>query len=313
MKQLLFLFLSITVFAQPPKAIVILVDGIPYDVIQKLKPKNLSQIAENGSMAPAFVGGERGGATESPTISAVGYNSMLTGVWTNKHNVWGNGIEAPNYKYPTFFKVVRDQKPKLKLGIFSTWLDNRTKLLGEGLPQTNHLKMDFAFDGYELDTVNFPHQPDKKYIKDIDELVTAKATEVIKTKSPDLSWLYLEFTDDMGHKYGDSEPFYQSVYHADSLIGEVYKAIVEREKTTKEKWLLIVTTDHGRDAKTGKNHGGQSDRERITWICTNQPKTNERFRYGLAIVDIFPSVCQFMKINIPDTVKKELEGRSFLK
>ena len=291
MKQLLFLFLSITVFAQKPKAIVILVDGIPYDVIQKLKPKNLYQIAQKGGLAPAYVGGERGGATESPTISAVGYNSMLTGVWTNKHNVWGNGIEAPNYKYPTFFKVARDQKPKLKLGIFSTWLDNRTKLLGEGLPQTNHLKMDFAFDGYELDTVNFPHQPDKKYIKDIDELVT----------------------DDMGHRYGDSEPFYRSVYHADSLIGEVYKAIVEHEKTTKEKWLLIVTTDHGRDAKTGKNHGGQSDRERITWICTNQPKTNERFRNGLAIVDIFPSVCQFMKINIPDTVKKELEGRSFLK
>lgn len=313
MKYLILFLLSCELFAQKPKTIVILVDGIPYDVIQKLKPKNLFKIAEKGGLAQAYVGGEKGGKSQSPTISAVGYNSMLTGVWTNKHNVWGNGIEAPNYNFPTFFKIARDQNPELKLGIFSTWLDNRTKLLGEGLPQTNHLKMDFAFDGYELDTMSFPHRPDKKYIKDIDELVTTKAAETIKIHGPDLSWLYLEFTDDMGHKFGDSEQFFQSVYHADSLIGEVYKAIIEREKLTKEKWLLVITTDHGRDAETGSDHGGQSDRERITWICTNQPNTNGRFQNGLAIVDIFPSVCQFMNIKIPEAVKKELEGVSFLR
>jgi phosphopentomutase len=73
----------------------------------------------------------------------------------------------------------------------------------------------------------------------------------------------------------------------------------------------MITTDHGRDAKTGKNHGGQSFRERVTWIATNKKPKNSRFNNGLAVVDIFPSVCTFLKIKIPKTVKENLEGISF--
>ncbi|MFN3847828.1 MAG: alkaline phosphatase family protein [Spirosomataceae bacterium] len=301
------------VFGQKKKTVVILVDGIPYDVIQKVNPPNLEKIAKIGAFGKAYVGGEKGGKTQSPTISAVGYNSMLTGTWANKHNVWDNDIEAPNYNYPTFFKVARDQKPNLKLGIFSTWLDNRTKLLGEGLPETNRLMLDYKFDGYEKDTVRFPHDAGKIYIKNIDELVVQKAVETIQKNAPDISWVYLEFTDDMGHKFGDSQEFYDAVRFADGLIGKIYDAIEKREKKNKEDWLLIVTTDHGRDEKTGKNHGRQSDRERTTWISTNKKNVNQRFSNGLAVVDIMPSVCQFMGIEIPKSVKENLEGESFLK
>ncbi len=316
MKYILTLLLACfcySVLAQQRKTLVVLIDGVPFDVIQKLNPPFLSEIAGTGSIAKAYVGGERGGESQSPTISAVGYNSMLTGTWAHKHNVWGNGIENPNYAYPTFFKLARDQKPGLKLGIFSTWEDNRTKLLGEGLADTGYLTLDFKFDGYEMDTVRFPHTTDRTFIRDIDNLVTQKAAETIQNHAPDISWVYLEFTDDMGHKYGDSEEFYQSVIHADSLIGQLYETVKEREKSSGEEWLILITTDHGRDAATGKNHGGQSDRERETWIVTNRSDLNDRFSNGLAVVDILPSVCQFMGIEIPQKVKDQLDGRSFLK
>jgi predicted AlkP superfamily pyrophosphatase or phosphodiesterase len=236
---------------------------------------------------------------------------MLTGTWANKHNVWGNGIENPNYAYPTFFQLIRDNKPKLKLGIFSTWQDNRTKLLGEGLKETKQLQLDYKFDGFEHDTLRFPHNSKVHYIKQIDSVVAQLAAETIMEKGPDLSWVYLEYSDDMGHKYGDSPEFYESVEYMDTLIGKIYKAVKNREKQLNEKWLVIITTDHGRDAKTGKNHGGQSDRERNTWIATNQKIQNSRLESSLAIVDIFPSVCQFMKIKIPKSVKRNLEGKSF--
>jgi predicted AlkP superfamily pyrophosphatase or phosphodiesterase len=304
------LFTSIS-FAQQKKVVVILVDGIPYDVIKQVNPPHLKEIASKGALGKAYVGGEKGGKTESPTISAVGYNSMLTGTWANKHNVWGNGIEAPNYSYPTFFKIARDARPDMKLGIFSTWEDNRTKLLGEGLSATNHLKMDFVFDGYEHDTIRFPHKSKVHYIKQIDEFVSQKAAETIKEKAPDLSWVYLEYTDDMGHKHGDSPEFYEAIQNADKLIGDVYAAVKFREKNFKEHWLIIITTDHGRDAKSGHDHGGQSDRERDTWIVTNQKPKTSRFTKGLAVVDIFPSVCKFLNIEIPKSVKDNLEGVSF--
>ena len=78
------------------KSIFIIADGIPADVIEKLDLPNFKKIAKEGGFARALVGGEKGGYTETPTISAVGYNSVLTGVWVNKHNVWGNDIVAPN-------------------------------------------------------------------------------------------------------------------------------------------------------------------------------------------------------------------------
>ncbi|UBM58539.1 alkaline phosphatase family protein [Marinilongibacter aquaticus] len=311
---LIFFLVSISVLAQKHKTLVVLVDGIPFDVIEKVSTPNLDAIASDGGFAAAYVGGEKGGVSESPTISAVGYNSMLTGTWANKHNVWGNGIKAPNYAYPTFFQLARAAKPALTLGIFSTWEDNRTKLLGENKAETNHLHLDVKFDGYEKDTVNFPHDANREYIKNIDELVVSKAVESLKGKeAPDISWVYLEYTDDMGHKFGDSPQFYDAVSFEDHLIGNLYETIREREKSLGEEWLVVVTTDHGRSEKDGKGHGGQSARERKTWIVTNQNGLNTRFKSGLAVVDILPSVCRFMDIEIPQEVAGNLDGQSFLK
>ena len=74
-------------------------DGISADVIERLDPPALKSISEVGGYARAHVGGEKDGYSQTPTISAVGYNSLLTGTWVNKHNVWDNDIAEPNYSY----------------------------------------------------------------------------------------------------------------------------------------------------------------------------------------------------------------------
>jgi predicted AlkP superfamily pyrophosphatase or phosphodiesterase len=307
------LMLPMIAFGQNKKCLLILVDGIPADVIEKTYTPNIDKLAKKGGYARAYVGGEKGGESQSPTISAVGYNSMLTGTWANKHNVWGNSIKSPNYAYPSIFQVARRSESSHKLAIYSTWEDNRTKLLGENLKETNHLKLDIVFDGYENDTITFPHDSEREYIKNIDQLVVREASSSIRKDGPDLSWVYLEFTDDMGHKFGDSPQMAAAVKLADEQIGKLYKEIKKRERKYKEEWLFIVTTDHGRDEETGKNHGGQSDRERTTWILTNQNNLNNRFKNGLAIVDIFPTVVQFMLLKPPAEVIENLDGESFLR
>ena len=298
--------------AQTKKVLFVIADGIPASVFEKANKPAINNIIYNGAYLPCYVGGERGGVTESPTISAVGYNSLLTGTWTNKHGVVDNAIANPNYNYPTIFKVFKEAYPNKKIGVFSTWLDNRTKLVGDGLPQTNYLKVDYYRDGYELDTIQFPHDKNAHYIHLIDEKVVQEAAHVIKDSAPDLSWVYLEYTDDMGHKFGKSPELDTAISMLDRQMQKLMEAVAYRQISFNEEWLVIITTDHGRDAQTGKDHGGQSDSERNTWLVINKKPNNDALNRRTAIVDIFPTIATFLDIKLPKKVAQNLEGTALI-
>ncbi len=295
------------------KVVFIIVDGISADMLENTKTPYLDSIAIRGGYSRAYVGGLKNGYSQTPTISAVGYNSLLTGTWVNKHQVYGNDIKEPNYNYPTLFRIVKDNDEQKKTAIFSTWQDNRTKLVGKNLKETGYLKVDYAFDGFELDTLNFPHDEEHMYIKNIDEHVAMEAARYIRAEGPDLSWVYLQFTDDIGHKYGDGPQLKEAIAFEDLLVGTIWRSVLAREQNYQEEWLLLVTTDHGRTQADGKGHGGQSDRERSTWIVTNSGDTNAYFREQTpAIVDIMPTVLRFMKLPVADEIAYEIDGVPFI-
>jgi predicted AlkP superfamily pyrophosphatase or phosphodiesterase len=298
--------------AQNKKVLFVIADGIPASELEKATKPGFDAIINKGAYLPCYVGGEKDGLTKSPTISAVGYNSLLTGTWTNKHGVVDNAIKNPNYHYPTIFKVFKEAYPTKKIGVFSTWLDNRTKLVGDGLAQTNFLQVDYHRDGYELDTIQFSHDKNAWYIHLIDEKVVAEASKVIKDSAPDLSWVYLEYTDDMGHRYGKSPELDTAISMLDKQIQKLMGAVAYREKNFNEEWLVVITTDHGRDAQTGKDHGGQSDAERNTWLVMNKKPNAYAISKRTAIVDIFPTIASFLNIKLSESVVENLEGVSLL-
>lgn len=306
---LIFTAAAIGSYAQKKKVVFMIVDGIPADMIEKLNTPALNAISKIGGYRRAYVGGEKGGYSQTPTISAVGYNSLLTGTWVNKHNVWGNDIKAPNYSYHNLFRLIETQSPAKKTAVFSTWLDNRTRLVGEGLPEAGGIQLDHHVDGLEKDSVRFPHDQDAFYIHKIDEEVIRQAAMYIRNEGPDLAWIYLQYTDDMGHMYGNSGRFEKAIEIMDDQVRRVWEAIQSRERNYGDKYEIYITTDHGRDNETGKGHGGQSDRERSTWIVTNAANLNAYFDKEVpAIVDIMPSIAHTLKLKLTRDQQMEIDG-----
>ena len=77
-------------YAKQRKVVYVVLDGIPADYVERVRPKTIFEIAASGGYSRAYTGGEVGGYSQTPTISAIGYMNILTGTWMNKHNVDGN-------------------------------------------------------------------------------------------------------------------------------------------------------------------------------------------------------------------------------
>lgn len=295
------------------KALFVVVDGIPADVIERVVTPGIDAVVADGSYQRAYVGGELGMPTESPTISAVGYMSLITGTWSNKHNVRANyGIE-PNYAFWDIFRVAKHQARTVTTGIFSTWTDNRTILMGDGLEEAGGFKVDFVADGFENDPAFAPALNDLDRIQAIDLHVTTVAATTIVEAGPDLAWVYLQHTDDIGHRDGDGSTMDLAVRWMDARIAELWSAVQARKKeAANEDWLVLITTDHGRISSDGRGHGGQSDRERTIWIASNSPRMVPSHERTPSIVDIYPTIVEHMRFELPAEVAEQLEGQSLL-
>ena len=296
-----------------PKVVFVIVDGIPADVIERVPTPAIDAIAEAGGYSRAAMGGPIGELAETPTISAPGYMSLITGTWANKHNVYKNYGISPDYSYWNLFRLARSERPELRLGIFSTWTDNRTILLGEGLAEGGNWRFDVVVDGLEKREARLPPEPMDVRIADIDDVVSREAARLIESEGPDLSWVYLQHTDDVAHKHGDSVEFEQAVIQMDERLHAIWSGVRARQRVHEEDWLVIVTTDHGRDAVTGRTHGGQSERERTIWMATNSQRLTPDFYATPEIVDIYPSIATHLGITIPEQVARHLDGASFIK
>lgn len=315
MKRILFVAIALLAIvgaqASTRKVVYVVLDGIPADYIERVHPATVFDVARHGGYARAYTGGEIGAYSQTPTISAVGYMNILTGTWLNKHNVPGNSNLEPNYNYWSLFRIAKEQQRDYKTALFSSWTDNRTVLIGAGKPETDNLKIDIVRDGYELDKSRLRRADGSADIFAIDSVVCREAAECIRRDAPDLSWVYLWYTDEAFHAHGDSEYVDSYVRRTDEQVARIWEAVQYREKNFDEEWMVIITTDHGRD-ESGHHHGGQSARERSVWISTNVGDLNAHFGGpALSLVDILPTICRFMGFEMPRDVAFEKDGISF--
>lgn len=277
------------------RVLVIGIDGVQRAAFQTAisdgRVPNLAQIADTGV---AYWNLEAGGiyhtSTQQPTITGPGWSSVCTGVFQNKHGIEDNNndkvVEGRYYLYPHFFKHIRELYSDSWLGsICDAVTPNSVLVLSEN------------------GIANLVYTPTsaEKNAGLGDVKVTEKVVETLQNENPDALFIHFLDADHAGHTYGygDDIPQYMNTLEdIDGYIGQIQTALQNRPQYAEEKWLIVVTSDHG--GGHNKSHGSQSDDDRHIFGFFNGPGfTGGVINNTLTYQDIFaPTILSYLGIGI---------------
>lgn len=183
------------------------------------------------------------GITESPSISAQSWASLMHGVNCNVHGITADSVGSypTDSDYPSFFRVVRENDPDAKLGSYTTWNTINNLIVEDGIGITK-----VGWSGTDADLTN-------------------KICTYVESASPNVLFVQFDNVDAAGHKYGfGSDEHLAKITETDALIGRVYESYVKAGLI--EDTLFIVTTDHGGTRVASGdylgNHGGETPEEK---------------------------------------------------
>jgi len=212
--------------------IVISIDGLRPDAIERAPAKHLQALIERGAYCATA-------KTVSPTVTLPGHVSMLSGLDVGRHGVTANEELPGFFMAPTVFTAAKNMN--LRTGIFFS----KSKLRYLARPGA----VDVAY-GTAIVTV----EPDAA--------TTAAAlarvfAERWAERSFDFAFVHLREPDEAGHKEGwMTEAYLRGVAEADAAVGSILETVRASERVA-----VIVTADHG---GTGLTH---ADDPVIPWIC----------------------------------------------
>ncbi len=227
------------------------IDGVRPDVLAEVSTPNLDALAADGTFTDRA-------RTTFPSVSGPGWSSLLTGVWPEKHGVTDNSFEGKRYDlYPDFLTRVESVRPELGTFAVADWLP--LVEAEDGLPTIgNGVDAKHVIDGYETGWAAG------------DSLGVTSAVERLTGADPSALFVYLGNPDEVSHETGAiGEEYRGAIALADSHVGRLVAAVRQRPTYSREDWLILVSTDHGRLADG--DHGGDSDEERTIFFIASGP------------------------------------------
>lgn len=290
------------------KVLVIGLDGLRWDklnrVIEAGKAPKLARLIRRGfgvrsqlDYAPP----------EAATISEVGWCSVASGVWPDKHGVRGAFLnmdpgQATKNGYDDFLTRIEAARPKLSTFLASDWGNIGTE--ANGGPIFGSAADAISATAVAGDAVEDWNAGDRE--------VTKASRRYIRHQNPDVGFVYLGAIDAAAHDVGSATPTYtRMIAKTDRRVGRLMRAIKRRPTRKRERWTVLVTTDHGQrnlDYGSVLAHGFGSDLEREVFVIGSGGGAVRAKAPELAeIVDIAPTV--FKRLRIPVDPGWGLDGR----
>jgi len=176
--------------------------------------------------------------TVYPSSSFPAWGSMFHGVGPEKHKL-GSPVPCPeNVSWPSFMKVLQQERPDSRLASFSCWEPINSNII-------------------ELSCgCHCVSMPDP-------ELVNT-STGYIRNNPPDILFMQLDDIDAAGHKHGyGTKSYLEQITITDGLVGQVIDAI--KDAGVFDDSMIILLSDHG---GYEKGHGtDHPDCMTTFWAC----------------------------------------------
>jgi predicted AlkP superfamily pyrophosphatase or phosphodiesterase len=229
--------------SQPPRFIVIGVDGLSVDGVGTARTPRLHELMDRSTWTLVARG-------VMPTLSSPNWASMIDGAGPEQHGITSNGILRKMVEiepvcrdaegmFPTIFEVMRAQQPSNRIVIIHDW-PGFANLVEKHAP----------------DVMQHVHGAAK----------TAEiAAEYWKRNHPELMFVHLDNVDHAGHADGWATPsYYRAVEDADRYVGVILDML--RQESALDSTYVLISSDHG---GKGRGHGKNSLEEiQIPWILS---------------------------------------------
>ena len=286
------------------RALLIGLDGVQYEQLEQVI--GAGQAPNIGRFQPkmAYTGGITGTTTEQPTLSGPGWTTVLTGTWADRHRIISND-SGMRTKADSLFKLISHSSPTRHSASIVGWNPINDNFAEDVLTGDIELAIKCGGD---------------------DQCVVDRTTRELEAGNLDFIFVQLDQPDTVGHENGFGPSYQTAIAEVDHKVGQILEALEERKQSRpEENWLVILTTDHGRQAPDGYHHGGQSRSEKTAFIGLNQSANKVLTQpdsapvdqgmdglYGFAsLTDIAPTVLAHMRIAL-DPQRPQMQGVSLI-
>lgn len=236
------------------------IDGARWDIVAETGVgTRLQELAREGSWHTMVM--------EPPTWSGPGWSSILTGSVHAEHGVTDNScVGSKLWLRPDFLSEAFYRDHSTRTFAAASW---PVLIDPHGLGPIIHPRREQQYAG--LHNILVRDGETYGYVHVDAEIAAATAAKLNRDNGGfDVGFCYFCNIDDAGHVHGlRSAEYRDAVRRVDKHVATVVDQVTRRHTDFGEDWLVVVTTDHGHRDEGG--HGGDSDRERESWVIAFSP------------------------------------------
>lgn len=246
------------------RAFIIGMDGVIGRCVEEAYTPNIDALISDGVKT-------YDAKTVFPSKSFQAWGAMFHGVGPLKHELGSSNPCAEDVPWPSFMKLMRQERPNSRLASFSCWEPINSKIIEQSCG--SHC-------------VSMP-----------DPELAEAAAEYIRSHPPEILFMQLDHTDSAGHAHGyGTAPYLEQISVSDSLVGLVVDAI--KDAGAFDESLIVVLSDHGgKDKSHGSNH---PDCMSTFWGCRGPGVVKGGEVNEMNIMDTAPIVARALGLTPPD-------------